>query len=146
MRPRTLQRVRLYHLYLGVFFAPLLLLFSVSGVLQTFRIPDRPDAATWIKWIAAVHKDQAPPHDRPKKAGVKPADDHDHGHDDHGAPASGKHPDPLPLKILVTLMSFGLITSILLGLTIALNNRATRRTSVILLVVGAVLPCVLLWV
>jgi hypothetical protein len=39
-----------------------------------------------------------------------------------------------------------LIVSTLLGVTIALNNRATRRVSILMLIAGAVLPCVLLWV
>ena len=143
MRAQTQRRVRQYHLYLGVLFAPLLLLFTVSGMVQTYRIPDQPGAATWIKWIAAIHKDQAPPHERSKRAA--PKDDHDHEHADAPKGGAPKGPNPLPLKIFVTLMSFGLIGSILLGLTVALTNRATQRISLILLVVGTVLPCVLLW-
>lgn len=152
MKAQTQRRVRQYHLYLGVLFAPLLLLFTVSGIVQTYRIPDKPDAPTWIKWIAAVHKDQAPPREKrarpaaPKggaKVGAKADEDHDHA--DKRVGGAPKRPDPLPLKIFVTLMSLGLIVSILLGLTIALNNRATRQTSIVLFIVGAVLPCVLLW-
>lgn len=146
MKAQTQRRVRQYHLYLGVLFAPLLLLFSVSGIVQTFRLPDRPDAPTWMKWIAAVHKDQAPPREkRAKPAGAKGAEGKREGGEKAAARAA-KRPNPLALKIFVTLMSLGLIVSILLGLAIALTSRATRRISMILLVVGAVLPCVLLWV
>lgn len=148
MKAQTQRRVRQYHLYLGVLFAPLLLLFSISGVVQTYRIPDKPDAPAWIKWIAAIHKDQAAPHEkRAKPAVAKVEGDHDHDHDQGDKPAGGapKRPDPLPLKIFVTLMSLGLIASILLGLTVALTNRTTQRISIVLLVVGTVLPGVLLW-
>lgn len=147
MRPRTQQRLRQYHLYLGVLFAPLLLLFSVSGVVQTFRLPDQPGAATWMKWIAAVHKDQGPPRERaPRPRKAEPMADHDHDHEDaKPAAASSRRPDPLPLKVFVTLMSLGLIVSIVLGLAIALSSRATRRISTLLLVAGTVLPCVLLY-
>ncbi|MDB5720270.1 MAG: hypothetical protein JWP15_888, partial [Alphaproteobacteria bacterium] len=55
-------------------------------------------------------------------------------------------PSPLPLKIFVLLMAVGLGLSSLLGATIALTNRATRRSAIVLLAAGTVLPCVLLWV
>jgi len=31
-------KVRLVHFYLGVFFAPLILFFALSGVLQVFKL------------------------------------------------------------------------------------------------------------
>jgi hypothetical protein len=139
MKAQTMRRVRQYHLYVGVFFAPALLLFSISGALQTFRIPDQPGAASWIVWIASFHKDQAPPREK----STKPKPHHEPSPDEQKQRAA--RPNPLPLKIFVLLMALGLITSTLLGLTIALNNRATRRSTIALLIAGAVLPCVLLW-
>jgi len=164
MKASTQQTLRQYHHYIGVFFAPALLLFAFSGALQTFRLPEPKGYGgtppEWMVWLAAVHKDQAPPHEKP--GGAKPAvvadhhdaddaDHHDADHHDEAAPAAtapapAKRPSPLPLKIFVVLMALGLITSTLLGVTIALNNRATRRVSIVMLVAGAVLPCVLLWV
>jgi len=44
----------------------------------------------------------------------------------------------------VVVLALGLITSTLLGITIALNNRAMRRTSIVMLIAGTVLPLLLL--
>ncbi len=158
MKAQTLRALRQYHHYIGVFLAPAILLFAVSGALQTFRLNEEKGYGgtppAWMVWIAAVHKDQGPP--REKRVAAKPAMavtaapaavDHDH---DAAArvrePAPAKRPSPLPLKIFVVLMSIGLIISTLLGVTIALNNRTTRRVSIMMLIAGTVLPCVLLWV
>ncbi len=158
MKAQTQRALRKYHHYIGVFLAPAILLFSISGALQTFRLNEEKGwggtPPTWMVWVAAVHKDQAPPREKraaPKPAAPAPAaagaDDHDHDAPPAAkAPAPAKRPSPLPLKIFVVLMAIGLIVSTLLGVTIALNNRATRRVSILMLVAGAVLPCVLLWV
>jgi hypothetical protein len=139
MKAQTMRRVRQYHQYVGVFFAPVLLLFATSGALQTFRIPDQPGAANWIVWLASFHKDQAPPHEK----SAKPKPHHEPSADEQKQRAA--RPNPLPLKIFVLLMALGLITSTLLGVTIALNNRATRRSTITLLIMGTIVPCVLLW-
>ncbi|MDB5707946.1 MAG: hypothetical protein JWL96_16 [Sphingomonas bacterium] len=163
MKATTQRTLRQYHHYIGVFLAPAILFFAISGAFQTFRLTEEKGwgstPPSWLVWVAAVHKDQAPPHENP--VGPKPAaaadhhdgddaDHHDADHHDDAAPAAeapqpAKGPSPLPLKIFVVLMAIGLITSTLLGVTIALNNRATRRVSILMLVAGAVLPCVLLW-
>ncbi len=41
-------------------------------------------------------------------------------------------------------MSIGLILSAVLGMIVALNNRATRRVSTIMLVAGVIVPILLL--
>ena len=158
MRPQTMRSLRQLHHYVGVFLAPAILFFAVSGAVQTFRLGEDkgwggpPPAA--LVWMTSVHKDQtlpraeppkpAPP--RPKADAAKPAVDSDHDHDgdhdhEHQAP---RGPSPLPLKIFVVLLSLGLITSTLLGITIALNNRAMRRTSIVMLIAGTLLPLLLL--
>jgi hypothetical protein len=159
MKATTQRTLRRYHHYIGVFLAPAILLFSVSGMVQTFRLNEEKGwggtPPNWMVWIAAFHKDQTPPREKP--AGAKPAakpaaaiaEDHDHDHDApraEKAPSPAKRPSPLPLKIFVVLMGLGLLVSTLIGVTIALNNRATRRTSIIMLVIGAVLPLILFWV
>jgi hypothetical protein len=158
MKAQTQRAIRKYHHYIGVFLAPAILLFSISGALQTFRLNEEKGwggtPPNWMIWVAAVHKDQAPP--REKRGAPKPtvpvpvaasADDHDHDAPPAAkATALPKPPSPLPLKIFVVLMAIGLIVSTLLGVTIALNNRTTRRVSILMLAAGTVLPIVLLWV
>ncbi len=114
MKATTQRTLRRYHHYIGVFLAPAILLFSVSGMLQTFRLNEEKGwggtPPNWMVWIAAFHKDQTPPREKP--AGAKPAakpaaalaDDHDHDAPPaEKAPAPAKRPSPLPLKILVRI-------------------------------------------
>lgn len=150
MRPNTLRALRRYHTYLGLFFAPMILLFAVSGALQTFRLQEAKGYGgtppNWIVWLASVHKDQGPPREarveRPKAAGPavaseKPA----------GRPAKdAKRPSPLPLKIFVVLLSIALAASTVLGVMIALSIKSVRRVSLALLALGTVVPVVLLWI
>lgn len=148
MRPNTLRLLRRYHHYLGLFFAPMILLFAISGALQTFRLQEAKGYGgpppNWIVWLASVHKDQGPPREpraeKPKAPGeaAKPRAE---------APRTGpKRPSPLPLKIFVVLLSIALAVSTIMGIVIALANRSMRRVSIVLLVLGTVAPIVLLWV
>lgn len=147
MKPNTLRRLRRYHHYIGMVFAPWILLFSVSGALQTFRLPDPAGAPLWMKWLAAVHKDQGPPRaprgDKTKGTADAPGAEH-RRHDD--GPGGGvKRPNPLPLKIFVLLLAIALAGSTIIGVAIGLANRSMRRVSIVLLVLGTVVPAVLLW-
>lgn len=148
MRPNTLRMVRRYHQYLGLFFAPMILLFAVSGALQTFRLNEAKGYGgpppTWMVWIASVHKDQGPPRE-PRKEKPKLAADQPRPGADAGARLV-KRPSPLPLKIFVVLLSIALAVSTIMGVMIALANRALRRRSLALLALGTVMPIVLLWI
>jgi len=144
MTPRTMQTLRRYHLYLGMFFAPAILLFALSGALQTFRLQEEKGwgstPPSWIVWMASVHKDSRRPKAKPVAAGdhkpVAPK----------AAPRvpEGKPPFTLPMKIFAALLAAGLFLSTVLGMLIALNNRATRRMSLTMFAAGTVLPLVLL--
>jgi len=142
-----MRNLRQVHNYVGLFFAPMILLFALSGALQTFRLqenhdPTGPAPPRWIVWMASVHKDQQPPRDKPRKPPRPPAGQHEKPRP--APPPSTRMLSPLPLKIFVTGLSIGLILSTLLGITIALNNRATRRASLILLAAGTIVPLLLL--
>lgn len=140
-----MRRLRRYHFYMGVFFTPAILLFALSGALQTFRLQEAGGYGGtppgWIVWMAAIHKDQALPREKaagPYRHAPAPA-----------APAKpavkrAPRPSPLPLKVFVVLLSAGLIASALLGVAIALNGAATRRMSVLMLIAGTILPLILL--
>ncbi|QYE35346.1 hypothetical protein KZX46_05000 [Polymorphobacter sp. PAMC 29334] len=137
MKPATNRRLRQIHHYLGVFFAPAILLFAVSGALQTFRLNEAKGAPAWMDWIATVHKDQETPQPRPPRpAGERPRAP-------KAEPAAPKH-NPFALKVFVAIMSIGLIASTLLGVAIALSIRSMRRLSLTMLVLGTLLPLALL--
>jgi len=148
MKAQTMRRIRQYHLYLGLFFAPAILLFAFSGALQTLRLPQESGwggpPPRWMVWMADVHKDQEISQPEPPKPAAKA------GAAEKPKPPRAEPPkparlfSPLPLKIFVVLLSIGLMLSTLLGITIALNSRATRRISIVMLVAGTVLPLLLL--
>ncbi len=153
MNAATMRNMRLYHHYMGVLFAPLILFFAFSGALQTFDLHEVENGVKppqWIAVIAALHKKQTLPRPRPPRpaqvapaAGAKDAAGAPVAQAERAAPA--KRPaSPLPLKVVVGIMSVALMLSTLTGLVIALNNRRTRSVSAILLVVGTVLPWMLI--
>jgi hypothetical protein len=140
MKPTTLRSLRQWHHYIGVFLAPAILFFSFSGLIQVIGWQDQrtPPPPGWVSAIAGIHKHQMLPKPRPAQPARKPGsapraadDDHDHG-------------GFTPLKIFALLTAIGLFTTTLIGLTIALGTRATRRASLIALGLGIVAPVVLL--
>ena len=143
MTPRTMRSLRRYHLWLGMFFAPAILLFSLSGALQTFRLQEEKGWGStppgWIVWMASVHRDSRLPKPKPVQAA-----DHKPAPKAAPTPPEGKPPFTLPMKIFAVLLASGLIFSTLLGMTIALSNRATRKVSLGMLAAGTVLPLLLL--
>lgn len=150
IKVRTMKQIRRIHHYIGVFFTPAILLFSLSGALQTFRLQEKKGYGGtppgWIVWMASVHKDSLLPRERSvgdrderpaakTTAKVKPQV--------NVSPAKPA-PSRLPMQIFVALLSIGLIVSSLLGTVIALNNKTTRRMSIAMLVSGTVLPLLLM--
>ena len=170
VRVRLLRNI---HHWLGVFFAPTILLFAFSGALQTFSLhenkgggPYKPPA--WIVALASIHKDQTLPEPKGGDHADADADAHDHdapgpaAHDERDAKAPAAKPQadadldadaapkpsgpsPLPLKIFVLLLSIGLMVSTVLGVWIALKMRAMRGLTLLLLAAGALVPVVLLF-
>lgn len=148
MHPRILRRLRQFHLWLGMLFAPAILFFAFTGALQTFDFHETEDGIAPPKWIAAIatiHKKQ----DFPKPRKPKPPETVGATANEATVaapapvPAGFKH-SPWPLKIFVGFMSIGLMFSTILGMTIAFNNRQARRTSQIMFGAGTILPILML--
>jgi len=141
-----MRKLRQWHQYLGLFFAPAIIFFAFSGALQTFSLHEGGHGSSyeppaWIVAIASVHKDQRLPRPRPAAAEQPHPVQHAEGPEQRHEPSG---PSPLPLKMFVLCMAVGLISSALLGITIALRNRTVRRNALITLALGTVLPIVLL--
>ncbi len=153
--------LRRIHLYLGTLFAPSIILFAFSGVLQVLGLHEAEDAEAaqppaWIVAMASVHKDQHLP--RPKAHKVPGAitqmrADHAqqaaHAPDagpDSGHAGAGAEPDTAArlsqtlLKAFIVLMGAGLIVSAALGIVIAVKNDRTRRVAWVMVASGIVLP------
>jgi hypothetical protein len=144
-----LHYARSTHLYLGVFIAPALLFFALTGALQTFSLHETTRGSSykppaWIATLAQIHKKQTtivPVHKAPPpmptaspKGDKTPAK----------AISRGRH--PLPLKLFFLLVSVGLFTSTLTGLYMSYRYSRNRRLITAILVAGVVLPIVLLFV
>ena len=141
-----MKKVRQLHLYLGTLFAPLILFFALTGILQTLELHEGPGTPKWIEQIAAVHKKQAlqggEPKRRPPKNGGEGASQ---PRPDGDEAKSAHKPSPWPLKWFVVLMSIGLIITTGLGITMAFKYERNKAIVWGLLVAGTLLPIALLW-
>lgn len=154
MNGQTIRKIRAIHNYVGIFFAPAILFFSVSGAFQTLGMHEdrgHGQPMAWVAWMASIHKDQVLP--RPHKqdhapAGADGGRAEGHGKGPPGGPAhpGGPHPDEgfSLLKAFVLAMALGLMTSAALGIAIAFTNPKRRRLNGTLVAAGALVPIALL--
>jgi hypothetical protein len=152
-----LKIVRQVHLYVGVFIAPALLFFALTGGLQVFSLHETSRGSDykppeWLVVMAQVHKKQTTAvRKRPVDADGRPP----------AAAASvpmastvplvtaksdmprmdAKH--PLPLKIFFAFVALGLFLSTLIGLYMAYRYTRKPMLVTVLLLAGVVLPIVL---
>ncbi len=120
-----MKLLRRLHLYLGVFFAPVLLFFVLSGWYQT-QVPDRlksaGDAETFLQKMRVVHTDQIYPGD-----------------------VERTHPSsPRGFQALVYAMSSAMVLSTLIGVWLAFRSLRQTAPVWIALVLGIAVPIALL--
>lgn len=119
---RTLRRL---HLYLGCVFAPLLLFFTMTGLLQSFGLhADQKNGYTAprvLKEISEIHLHQRI------------------GQLDSERPASS-----LSFRYTVAIMSLGLSATIVLGVWMAFQSLRRPGLVVACLLIGTLLPAMLL--
>jgi hypothetical protein len=137
----NLMTLRLVHYYAGVFFAPTIIFFALSGVFQVFKLHETyretPGAQGGpIAWMSQVHKESAliPPKAAPAKAPAR----------DGAAPAHAERSSLF--KWFAALMGISLIGASLAGLWIAFNYPKRRKPFFAALFAGLVIPIVLLQV
>jgi hypothetical protein len=129
MRGKWLLRVRRLHLYLSVFFAPLLLLFVITGWAQTMGFVR---SSLLMEQLSRVHVSQyfpTPDETTKRFGGAERA---------HHKMASG------PAKLLVAAMCVALIVSIALGMVLAFTVVKNRIPVWIALILGVATPVLLL--
>ncbi|HEY8100019.1 MAG TPA: hypothetical protein VIF82_04645 [Burkholderiaceae bacterium] len=148
-----MKNIRQFHLFLGTFFAPAIIFFAFSGILQLFGLHESrerggPPPIAWIAELAEIHKNQH------LRAETPPREEVEHVHDEHDDHESTTHthlPPPKSaaqtwaLKAFFLLMAIGLISTSLIGIIIALQNPRTRRNAWISLALGIALPLLLLF-
>jgi len=118
---KTLRRV---HLYLGCFFAPLLLFYVATGWYQTVN-PDRRkgvgDSSDLISRLSRVHVEQYYPTES----------------------ATGY--STFFFRLLIVLMAIALITTVSLGIVLAFRTSRNKWPVWFSLSLGIALPVILLW-
>ena len=120
-----MRKIRLAHLYLSVFFAPLLIFFIATGWYQTVSTQRNKllgEQDTWVTRMTSVHVDQVYP-------------------DPEGV---GEYSTTL-FKGLIVAMSVCLLVTILLGLILAFRSSKKAWPVWVALAVGLAMPIVFLW-
>lgn len=164
-----MKSIRRIHAWLGVLFAPTIIFFALTGVLQMYGLHESEGGGSpgIIAKAAQVHTHQTttipqrtarPPRPDANAAAAAPKGDGDEreaGAQPDRRPEAGARPEgaarparptTLPIKLFFTLMALSLIVSSVLGLWIAFTSKRDRGLHVGLLVAGFVLPIVLLLV
>lgn len=118
---KTLRRL---HLYLGCFFAPLLVFYLATGWYQTVKVDRRKNVAeadTWVSRLTSVHVDQ-----------IYPAE-------------SAESYSPVLFRILVVVMALALMATIVLGVVLAFRTLRQRWMVWLSLALGIAVPILFLW-
>ena len=119
-----MKSLRRLHLYLGCFFAPLLLFYVLTGWYQTVALDRRKgvgEAETWIERLRSVHVDQIYPTE------------------------SAMGYSPWLFKWLVVIMAVALTATVILGIVLAFRSIRQRWLVWLSLGLGIVFPMLLLW-
>ncbi|MBM3823594.1 MAG: hypothetical protein FJ404_12030 [Verrucomicrobia bacterium] len=115
---------RRVHLYLGCFFAPLLVFYVATGWYQTFntnRNKSLAEADSWVEKLASVHKDRVYPSAKATSYSTK------------------------FFEALVVVMSVAVLLTVGLGIALALKAGASRWPVLAALILGVVMPILALW-
>ena len=162
MRVNWVQFFRKTHLYVGVFTAPAILFFALSGTLQTFSLHEtaREGSYTpprWILLFAQIHKKQTAQVPVPKVALQRPAATQkkidlaqppaaqpEQPAAQAPPPAARGHHNPLPLRIFFLIVALSLFTSTASGLYLAWKYRRDRLVIAVLLIAGILAPIALM--
>ncbi|WP_426689640.1 PepSY domain-containing protein [Rhodanobacter ginsengiterrae] len=135
--------LRSIHLHLGVFTAPMLLFFAVTGGLQTFGLHETTRGGSyappaWLASAAQLHKKQTLTTPQRRRPPLQAADDKLPPAPERRAreePVRAAQQNLLPMKAFFALVALGLLVSVLSGLYMAW--RFTRRPGVFGAVFGA---------
>jgi hypothetical protein len=131
-------------------------MFALSGALQTFRLQEEKgwgsEPPAWIVWMGSIHRDSKLPKAKAPEAEHADAAKPEAEVAAEVAKAEAPKPKPkgpqvnkLPMQIFMVVMSVALLISSFLGLAIALNSRATRQASLIMLALGTLVPLALVY-
>jgi hypothetical protein len=162
--------LRLLHHYIGMFIAPSLLFFSLTGALQLLNLHEDHvgyQAPALIAKAGMIHKNQTLRRGDHQPAGGGEGGARGGGHGgaaghqgrgegggaghEEGGHSGGRRVRPAPhytlpqalLKGFFMLVAAGLVVSTVLGVVLSVQNRLRRRSALALLALGTVIPIVL---
>jgi len=141
--PRRFLRTRTVHLYLGVFTAPMLLFFAITGGLQSFSLHETTRGSSyappaWLASAAQFHKKQTTL--MPSRPGIP-------------ALASEREParaavqakrNLLPMKAFFALVGLSLFISVVSGVYMAWRYSRKPRLFGTILLAGIAAPLLLM--
>lgn len=140
--------LRQWHSYLGLFIAPSVLFFALTGIVQIFNLHEAHGGyhpAVFLEKLSAVHKDQV--FEAPRG---KPSPDQDAAHAGTTAeqPADEEvekqNVSTYVLKWLFTFVALGLIASALIGIWMGTTQTRRKGLAWTLLIVGTLAPIAIL--
>lgn len=155
---RFLKAIRAAHLYLGVFSAPMLLFFAVTGGLQSFSLHESTRGSSymppaWLASAAQFHKKQTtvmPARRRPPEAAAaKTAETARPDASRPSSPDAGRaKPQPernlVPMKTFFALVALSLLLSVLSGLYMAWRYSRKPALFGTVLLAGVAVPLLLM--
>lgn len=139
----TMTSVRQWHSYIGLFIAPSVLFFALTGAAQLFSLHEahgsyQPPAI--VEKLSSVHKDQVFALGDHHPAVARRAAPRPEAQDD----ADKTGPSTLMLKGFFLLVALCLTVSTAFGLWMGLTQTRRKRTAWLLVVAGTLIPVVLL--
>ena len=159
----TTSRLRKWHSYIGLFIAPSVLFFAVTGALQIFNLHEAHDGyrpAVLLEKLSAVHKDQVfeQPREHEEPAAAAPAGDaarHAADAAPHADAASHHHAaddddddkpsaSTLALKWLFLFVAVGLTLSTSIGIWMGITQLRRPVLAWTLIAAGVAAPIWLL--
>jgi hypothetical protein len=154
-KKNTLKYSRLLHLYLGVFAAPAIIFFSITGALQTFSLHETTRGSSYqppqiIVELSQLHKKQTlivptkkpQPPTSARPTGDKPANPIQPAPRTPEAPPA-KTKNLLPMKIFFLIVSISLLTSTFTGIYMAYKYVRNKTVVTACLAAGIILPILL---
>jgi hypothetical protein len=154
--PKLLKSIRVMHHYLGLFFAPTILFFAMTGGLQMFGLHEsaRGSAYTppnFLVHLAQLHKKgtlyiptrKEAPSNSPKPDGIKR--DGPKPEPPKLLPAQ-RPPNALPMKLFFAATALALALSTCTGLIMSWKYARRKSTVLLTLAAGVVAPVILLTV
>ena len=142
-----MRSIRRIHSWLGVLFAPTILLFVVSGMFQVAGCHEGEagnEPPEWIVRMARIHMKQTLELPRKRPAPAVTRTEPTAGAVTAAPAPKRATPTTMPLKLFIFAMAIGLLGSTLLGLYMAFTPQRDRKLLAVLLAIGTALPIALM--